>query len=178
MVDVFKGELELAFAYGRLSEDEKEDILEELQYGTDIYYVNHYYGTLRYYLDALRAVIAEATSCREESITQDIQQRLKSDSSKALKELLFKAQEKVKKPQQNFVVAEEYINRFDAGTADEIDLHDSTGDNAFIDFISDSTFGPLYELCRNNPTTGFPSWSGAFPDHVFLPYSWWKVWNG
>ncbi len=149
-VDTFKGELELAFAYGRLSEDEKEDILEELQLGTETFFAHQYFGTLRLYLDALRNVITSATSAREELLMQDIQQRLKTDVPQPLKELLEKAREKVKVPLQNFVVAEEYINRFDAGTTEELDLRDMESGNMFAEFINDRTFIPLYELCKSN----------------------------
>ncbi len=161
-IDSFKGELELAFAYGRLSEDQKEDILEELQYGTEPFFEHQYFGTLRLYLNALRNVITTATNAREELLMQDIRQRLKMDAPPRLHELLLKAREKAKAPTQNFVVAEEYINRFDTGSADEIDARDLSGDNAFTDFISDDVFGPLYELCKNNPSNALSGFGAKY----------------
>lgn len=162
-VDTFKGELELAFAYGRLSEDEKEDILEELQFRTEAFFKHEYFGTLRFYLNALRNVIVSAASAREELLIQDIQQRLKADTPQQLKELLEKAKEKVKAPLQNFVVAEEYINRFDAGTTEELDLRDIESRNTFAEFINDQTFTPLYELCKTNSSKAL---SGFGVDYV------------
>ncbi len=151
-VDAFKAELEMAFAYGQVSEDEKEDILEELEYGTKVFFEHRYLGTLRFYLDTLRRIIVQAAAARKEQLLEDISQRMKTGAPGPLRDLLVKAREKTEAETHNFVVAEEYINRFDAGKADEIDLSDISGENAFTEFISEPVFNPLYNLCKNNPS--------------------------
>lgn len=83
-IDSFRGELELAFAYGRISENDKEYILEELKQSIDAFFSTGYFATLRDFLKALRGKVTIATEARAEQLLQDIERRLNQNPSEAL----------------------------------------------------------------------------------------------
>lgn len=151
-IEKFMGELESAFAYGRLSEFVKEE-LRAAVYTIDqtpsalleLFERRHNYGCLRAMLDALRKIIDEKASERQAELKSDIQGRQQSNPSPRLARMLQAALQKLEEPERNFVVAEEYINRFDAGISEDLDV--AAASNVFLDFIG-PTYGDLYGLCR------------------------------
>lgn len=148
-IEQFKGELESAFAYGRLADESvKEDILEVLKYAWDQFDGSRYYGCLRTLLNAQRRIIEDATEARLQELQQDIDDRLKNASPR-LEPILRMARAKLEEPDRNFVVAEEYINRYDAGVADEMDTTLVSVENPFLDFVG-GAYKELYELCMVN----------------------------
>lgn len=149
-VNSFKGEAELAFAYGRISEDEKEDIFEELEQSEHYFFDTQYFGTLRLFLDVLRKSITTATENRAQQLIRDIDQRLAGNPSDVYAASLNKAREYVNAPKQNFVVAEEYINRFDAGNVIDNDTVNANWENDFLEFISDDVYSELFDLCNEH----------------------------
>ena len=106
------GELESAFAYGRLSEFVKEE-LRAAVYTIDqtpsalleLFERRHNYGCLRAMLDALRKIIDEKASERQAELKSDIQGRQQSNPSPRLAKMLQAALQKLEEPERNFVVA-------------------------------------------------------------------------
>lgn len=148
-VKQFRDELELAFAYGRLSEAEKEDISEGLELAFAKFDEFQNYGCLRVYLNALRRVMNDSAAVIYEGLKQDIEERLKTCTSEKMREVLEIALGKLGEPERNFVVAEEYINRYDAGNSDNMELTNSVDNNAFLRFVN-SVFGELYDHCQKH----------------------------
>lgn len=149
-IESFKGELELAFAYGRISETLKEDILEYVTLFEGNFFKSNDFGCLRAFLDALRHIVRDSTNIRFREIQDDISRRRNTNKQPKLEAVLNVATKKLMEPEQNFVVAEEYINRFDAGIVDELDMNKPDSESEFLHFISDQTFGELNSLCRKN----------------------------
>ena len=158
----FKGELELAFAYGRISESFKEDILEGVELVNEKFEEYHYYGCLRAFLDALRNEINNAALTRMEELRQDVEERIRTNTSEKLAAVLEVARLKLNGPERNFVVAEEYINRYDAGIYDKNEIPVSPEGNVFLDFIN-TAFNTLYGICHKNESS---SLRGFGPDYV------------
>ena len=148
-VKQFRDELELAFAYGRISEAEKEDISEGIELAYEKFDEFKNYGCLRTFLDALRRVMNDTAAAIFDGLKQDIEERLKTTTSEKLREVLENALTKLNEPERNFVVAEEYINRYDAGNSDDMELAESVDNNAFLRFVN-SAFDELYDYCQKN----------------------------
>lgn len=146
----FRGKLELAFAYGHISEMLKEDIVESIESLSGEFIEHDNFGCLRAFLDALNKTIEDAKQKRYEELQLDIDERRHTNPSPALLDILDTALGKLQQSTNDFVVAEEYINRFDAGVVDDLNIHESDDENAFLQFISNDTFGRLHELCRKN----------------------------
>ena len=166
----FMGELESAFAYGRLSELVKED-LRTAVYTVDqkpsnlleLFDERHNYGCLRAFLDALRKIIGEKTAERQKELQADIDDRKQSGPVPRLAAVLDAAEAKLAAPERNFVVAEEYINRFDAGITDEPGRADAVTSNTFLDFIG-PTYDRLYTLCREHSSASLRGFGCDFAD--------------
>ena len=166
----FMGELESAFAYGRLSEFVKEDLRTAVytveQKPSDLLELfdeRHNYGCLRALLDALRKIIGEKTAERQKELQADIDDRKQSGPAPRLAAVLDAAEAKLAAPERNFVVAEEYINRFDAGIADEPGRADAAASNTFLDFIG-PTYDRLYTLCREHSSASLRGFGCDFAD--------------
>lgn len=145
----FRDDLELAFAYGRISETEKEDILEGLNLAYEKFDEYQNYGCMRAFLESLRHVMDDAASVIYDGLKQDIEERMKANTVEKMLPILEHALMKLSEPERNFVVAEEYINRYDAGNSDNIELSDALDSNAFLNFV-DTAFDELYTLCQKN----------------------------
>lgn len=161
-VETFNGELELAFAYGRIDETIKEDIAE-----TIILFYPHFestrnYGTLNTFLAALRKAVEDATMKGSADIERDISERWSDELSPEKLHLLDAARKKISKPERNFVVAEEYINRFDAGTLDSSLLVDAYDTSAFLQFVSKEVYSKLYDYCARNKDRALRTFGGEY----------------
>ena len=163
-VNKFKGELELAFAYGRINESCREEILSALEPAFERYAEYNNFGCLRFFLDALRKNVVSAADLRFEELHLDIENRRKNNTSKKLAAVLKAAEDKLKGEEANFVVAEEYINRFDAGISTEMNIAGKGQDNAFISFINNS-FSRLYSLCQKNPSNSLKNFGVTFVEN-------------
>lgn len=155
----FKGELESAFAYGRLSESVKEELWAMIYTAEqtpsawlELFEKCHNYGCLRAMLAALRKNIEEKTEERKAELRADITERQQSNSDPRLANMLRKALLKLDEPEQNFAVAEEYINRFDAGISEDMDI--AAAPSAFLDFVGPA-YRRLWELCQRNTSASF-----------------------
>ena len=165
-IEKFMGELESAFAYGRLSEFVKEDLLSAVytveqkpSVLLELFDERHNYGCLRALLDALRKSINEKTAERQRELQADIEDRMKSASTPRMEAVLQTAMEKLKEPERNFVVAEEYINRFDAGVSEDMDA--AMASNTFLDFIGEE-YNRIYSLCREHSSASLRGFGGDY----------------
>lgn len=150
-VDKFKASLELAFAYGRIVEQEKEDLLDSVEHFQGWFAEYENFGCLRAFLDALRKAVEDATQKRLRQLEQDIDERQRTVKTPESEAVLIAARKKLQEPDRNFAVAEEYINRFDAGVTEFISSGVSTEEeNIYLHFVSDDVFKKLYDLCWEN----------------------------
>lgn len=148
--NTFRNELELAFAYGRIQEETKEDVWEDILAFQDGFFDLHDFGCWRSFLQAMRQRIDVETAAREKELQAEIQERSAGAEDEKLSKLLSKAHEKLR--ERNFVVAEEYINRYDSGKSGDLGqayIEEPDG-SAFNRFISIDNFDRLYALCRRN----------------------------
>jgi len=145
----FKGELEMAFAYGRITEQFKEDIQSILEHAVYSFSDFSNFACLRVLIDALRSMIDDEASSAVERLTQEINDRIAKQPDENLLKMLEMAREKLNEPERNYAVAEEYINRFDAGVTDCLGLSETKTPNVFLQFINDE-IDHLCELCKKN----------------------------
>jgi hypothetical protein len=145
----FKWYLEQAFAYGHISEVTREDIVAFLDMHMDTFFEASDFGCYRAFLNALRQYVEEEKAHRLEEIRRDICARKEKNSNPALNDILCKAELKLDSRERNFVVAEEYINRFDEGnTAQDFDI--SIDSTPLQEFVQGEMFREILEECKRN----------------------------
>lgn len=150
-LDSFKGQLELAYTYGRIREDDKENLTNiQMRYKPD-FFDGRNFGCWRQFLNALEQKVTDLTAERKKQLKNDIKiRRANLDEKQKTFSTLDKAEKLL--DEDNFAVAEEYINRFDYGEYEltkELQTVMTSGDS-FRDFLSDESFDPLYDLCSRN----------------------------
>lgn len=145
----FKGELEMAFAYGRIIEQFKEYMQGVLEHAVDSFSSFHNYACLRNLIIALRRMIDDEASSAVKRLTKEIEERMATQPEEKLLRMLEMAREKLDEPERNYAVAEEYINRYDAGVSDCLGLAEEDSNNAFLRFVNDE-IDKLYGLCSKN----------------------------
>lgn len=165
----FFEDLELAYTYGQINENEKESIAGiVVQYKPEFLERNDF-ACWRELLSALRLQIDEYASSRSVVLHTELNNRIQKEPESSLlaeaKRLLIE--------EKNYAVAEEYINRFDVGETElspEMDavLHDV---DYFSDFIRPNTFDPLYRVCANGAGRALRSFAWNYLDKR-LPGEW------
>lgn len=145
----FKGELEMAFAYGRIIEQFKEYMQDVLEHAVDSFSSFNNYACLRNLIIALRRMIDDEASSAVKRLTKEIEERMSTQPEEKLRRMLEMARGKLDEPERNYAVAEEYINRYDAGVSDCLGLREEDSNNAFLRFVNDE-IDKLYSLCSKN----------------------------
>ena len=147
----FMETLELAYTYGQISETEKETILGIMNSHKERFYETADFANWRRFLEALEKQIAENAGERKDALLARLSTCL--EKSPGLPILL--RAEKLIKEDTNLAVAEEYLNRYDAGEpAPEEGLADaSAGHSYFTDFLDGHAEDILRECRRNDGRT-------------------------
>ncbi|MDW5299563.1 MAG: hypothetical protein SA378_05430 [Sedimentibacter sp.] len=145
-----ESELELAYAYGRIEESDKEDILRAINdFSEDLIAIGDF-ANHRLFLNVLREHINSCSENRKDALL------IKTDSllnnldniDKSVIEAINKNLE-----EQNFTVAEEYINRLEQG---DLSLINELNNESVMDTESDyhdrfiENYNFFFNLCRNN----------------------------
>lgn len=144
----FYESLELAYTYGRITENEKEvkeAILETYQ---DKFFNIKDFARWRRFLNALSLQIKDSADEKKSELNIQIGAGLRSNPNA---DILKKAQRLVNED-QNFSVAEEYINRFKNGETELFDkinlvLNDK---NHFEEFLSEEIYNKIYDHCERH----------------------------
>lgn len=141
----FKEKLELAYTYGKINESEKDTLSKQIEVYKEIFYDLKDFAIWRRFLDALTKQIRDCAEERILSLREKIIQRLKDNPNTPI---LIEAS-RLLEEEQNLAVAEEYLNRFDAGQTNLSDvnllLHDSM---YFEDFLKNED--DLFEESRKH----------------------------
>lgn len=146
----FRDELELAYTYNRINENEKENIGEIIKKFRESFYATEDFAIWRAFLRALRRQIGLFSAVKQKELEDQLATRLKKSAQSSL---LIKAKTLVEE-RHNFAVAEDLINRFDAGENDfDIDLESVVDKDYFADFLNNA-YNPLYQECSRSTNKG------------------------
>ncbi|MDR1580793.1 MAG: ATP-binding protein [Synergistaceae bacterium] len=150
--DDFKNDLEIAFAYGRISESQREELLDVVDEFEEDFLSANDFGIWNGFLNALRKNIGDNAQTRHKELDLDITDRRKNNKRDELTVLLDIAAEKLRAPEKNFALAEEYINYFDIGYIEDLEhiAIEEKDTNPFLKFISKNVYDDLLNLCRRN----------------------------
>lgn len=164
----FMETLELAYTYGQISETEKETILGIMNSHKERFYETADFANWRRFLEALEKQIAENAGERKASLLARLSSCLKKSPGLPI---LLRA-EKLIKEDTNLAVAEEYLNRYDAGEpAPEEGFADaSAGHNYFTDFL-DTYAEDIFRECRRNDGRTLRSFAWNYAEKR-LPAGW------
>lgn len=146
----FIGELELAYAYGRLEESRKEDIIIAINEFSDELVEIGDFATFRSFLNALRDLIKSSSEYRKKELTYRTDQ-LKSN----IGNIDISVGEAIRKnlKEQNFTVVEEYLNRIEQGDSSLIDeLRNESVSDAESDYHERfiHSYNSFLNLCKRN----------------------------
>lgn len=164
----FMETLELAYTYGQISETEKETILGIMNSHKGRFHETADFANWRRFLEALEKQIAENAGERKEALLARLSTCL--EKSPGLPILL--RAEKLIKEDTNLAVAEEYLNRYDAGEpAPEEGLADAfAGHSYFTDFL-DTYAEDIFRECRRNDGRTLRSFAWNYAEKR-LPAGW------
>ncbi len=146
----FKDNLELAYAYCRINETEKEDILGIVSQYEESFYETGDFACWRRFLEALEMQVQEFTANRKAVLEDRLLKQIENDRESAI----LSEAKRVLEEELNFAVAEEYLNRYEAGEKN-LDTAENSNIDYFSDFLSDEVFNPLYTACLRSKGTSF-----------------------
>lgn len=140
----FQEKLELAYTYNQINETEKENLLGIVKQHKHGFYEAKDFACWRRFLEALEKQITEFAKGRKRQLRSRLDFRLRENSESSL----LNEANRLLEQEMNFAVAEEYINRFEAGETEldeDVILHDI---DYFSDFLEPNNFDPLLQECR------------------------------
>lgn len=137
----FKGKLELAYAAGRITEQDKEDLLQMLFYEEE-FCSRRNFGCWNQFLDALQLYQNSRVALHKRELEEQIAQRKNSAPSSHILET---AEQLLTEGQ--FAIAEEFVNIFDRGDNYQSEEFESIfdEDNRLEEFLQPKNFDPLYD---------------------------------
>jgi hypothetical protein len=152
----FKSTLELAFAYGRIKEHEKEILLEKEKLLIQYFEQYKNFGRYRYSLEILRKELKYHSDNIGNELRNRFQECLTNLSAEESKCELAEKTERLL-DNENYAVAEDYINRINSGernlpNEDYLDKNDH-----FSDFLNKC--GNYYDQCFRSRGTEFRTWA-------------------
>jgi hypothetical protein len=148
VTEQFKDSLELAYTYNRIYEAEKETLLALIENYQDEFFEQQDLGCWRQFLACLKRQVDESAEQHKRILRLRLDKCVEMLASGEASPLLDEAKQLLLE-NENFAVAEEYLNRFESGErtlSDELtaSLYEQ---DSFSEFLSDSIFIPLYEEC-------------------------------
>lgn len=167
----FKERLELAYTYDQISEVEKETLAGIMERQQIRFYGIRDYGCWRQFLDGLERQIIEIAIERKRSLRKKIDSRRSANpDSVILKEALVLLERDT-----NLAVAEEYLNRFDAGETElSIDMESFVKPrNEFTTFLSEDVYDFILNAAKRKTQKTMKEWGWDFVSGK-LPADWTK----
>lgn len=148
----FQEHLEISYAYDRISERDRERLAllidaEDSEFRR-FFYEHRAFGGWRAFLNALRTQIRDISRQKALSMRISLEKEMKELKPEE-NDCLLKEAARLIDQEQNFAVAEDYINRFQNGErALPFELDDNAA-NHFEKFTSKKVFDKLYNFCRS-----------------------------
>lgn len=140
----FRDVLELAYTYNRINENEKERIDGTIKQFKDVFYAARDFALWRRFLGALRRQIDNLTHEAKTKLMEEMKERRKRSDSPLLERAA-----KLIAEDENFAVAEELINRVEAGEKEfDVETETLSERDYFAEFLDKATYEPLYRTCR------------------------------
>lgn len=164
----FIDDLEMAYAYNKIDEVQKERLADTANINKDHFFELGDFANWRRFLRGLREQIDDLSSDQRLTLGKRITACRDRLGSKNASSLLVTAEELFEKG--NYAVAEEYLNRLDSGKRD-IETSSIGERDDFSEFISDETYQTLYDFCAASRNQNFAKPAQAYlSDHV--PAKW------
>ena len=165
----FKERLELAYTYDQITENDKETLAAIMEQQKQRFYAIKDFGCWRQFLDGLERQVLESALKGKRRLREKIQDRLKEDPKSTI---LIEA-DKLLNRDANLAIAEEYLNRYDAGekeiSSEMKDLEAPAND--FTDFLSDEVYTPIYNFCKQKSSGALKNVGWSFVSGK-LPADW------
>ncbi len=157
----FNDHLEMAYAYNKIDEDQKEWLSEVARSNKQYFFDIEDFAAWSHFLDGLKRQVDDCAQTRGKTLEDRLavcETRLNGTSST----LLDKARSMY--DAGNFAVVEEYLNRLDNGSVN-LDAKQVSETDNFSEFISPSTYGTLFNYCqqfRGNHSRPFSKFAGDY----------------
>lgn len=164
----FIASLEIDYTYNRINEAQEEDLLVLMEGCKQDFYELRNFGSWRRVLAGLRRQVDDYSAERDSGLKDRLSKcraSLRRKSSTLLDEV-----ERLLCEDRNYAVAEEYLNRFDAGERD-LPKEQRQEVDSFSEFLSDEVFNPIYDLCNQSKGKPLPSFAAQFVKDRY-PFDW------
>lgn len=145
-LDKYKDMLEMAYAYNKIDEQQKERLLETARLNMGSFFDLEDFANWKQFLKGLQKQVDDLSLSRK----ADLDRRLSACRGKLQgkkSSLLDKAADLFE--EGNYAVVEEYLNRIDAGQFD-LDVAPITESDVFSEFISDDIYKQLFDCCKKS----------------------------
>ena len=142
----FKGRLELAFAYGRIQEKDKERLSEAAEAAFAFFSSCTDYGCFVSFLGVLDTQIASITSSLKSNLLAQLEVQKSIGQGE---QLLEKAEAELSDERLNLALAEEYLNRHVVGSYEVTSIIEDSRSNELAAFL-DGPFDRIYSLCNRH----------------------------
>lgn len=145
-LDKYKDMLEMAYAYNKIDEQQKERLLEIARLNMGFFFDLEDYANWKRFLKGLQKQVDDLSLSRKTDLDRRLSScRCKLQGKKS--SLLDKATALFE--EGNYAVVEEYLNRIDAGKLD-LDVTPITESDVFSEFISDDVYKQLFDCCKKS----------------------------
>jgi hypothetical protein len=144
----FCGALEMDFAYGRISEQSKETILDMIASSKDDFRENGDFARFRRLLHALRRRLDDEVERNRAAWFDEIRRR--RHSGNAFDSRLDNIATLLQEENANFIFVEELLSRLDGKFDADLSEPLSGEDDDFSEFIDERNFNELSDFCRRN----------------------------
>lgn len=145
-LDKYKDMLEMAYAYNKIDEQQKERLLEIARLNMGFFFDLEDYANWKWFLKGLQEQVDDLSLSRKTELDRRLSScRRKLQGKKS--SLLDKATALFE--EGNYAVVEEYLNRIDAGKLD-LDATPITESDVFSEFISDDVYKHLFDCCKKS----------------------------
>lgn len=158
----FQDSLEIAYAYGKITEIQKEELAGYVSEFKDAFFSRLDFGCWRLFLAALNKQVSNLARPQGEELRSRLENLMDNEQGGKNSSLLDEAKRLL--DEENYTVVEDYLNRFDAGQTEltaelRAKLHDP---DLFSEFISDEVFRPIYDICVKSKGTPLSSFGKNF----------------
>ena len=145
----FRAELQRAFANGYITENERETHQYNLELCENLIQLDEPAVPVAPLIDALRQTVEDAHRQRRLDLLHDLGSRLEKGVQPEYLPVLQRAYDMVSAPEPNFILAEDYINRFDSGLMGSMDLDTSPTASFYLQFIEEDNFARLLPVAES-----------------------------
>ena len=160
-IDAFESRLAIDYAYGRIDENVKEEVLDAFRGIESLFIETYNFSELRVFLEALTFTLQKEFARNRERLAAEIEERRKA---KGANDYLDRAEAFLNEENANLILVEEALNNFDSDAMLDPDTPIPDEEELFEQFIAEDNYNRLEKVCRDykNKKNAFRNWAPGY----------------